>query len=249
MPHKILTVDDSRTIRMIVKKALTPYEVEVLEAENGMDGLELAIKEKPDLIILDITMPVMTGVEMLHKLKAVDALKNIPVIMLTAESGKDNVMQIVKMGVKDYMVKPFRGEQLVDRVGTVLTLEEKLIKPSESEESSEIGFFRAKGDVVILTLPEKITRNVGMQIESALKEKSAQMNVAGTRKMILDIGRVKDFGMTTIQLIISIINSGIRTKLQMRMTASDTQKEAMKGFHETTSISTWPSIEQAIADF
>ena len=125
MAYKILTVDDSKTIRMIVKKAFSQYNCDLYEAENGVEGLALANKEMPDLIILDITMPVMTGIEMLEKLKAEKELKDIPVIMLTAESGKENVMKIVKMGVKDYIVKPFKGEQLVDRAKGVLKLAPK----------------------------------------------------------------------------------------------------------------------------
>jgi len=122
MAYKILTVDDSKTIRMIVKKAFKPYNCELFEGENGVEGLAIAAKEQPDLIILDITMPVMTGIEMLGKLKAENDLKDIPVIMLTAESGKENVMQIVKMGVKDYIVKPFKGEQLIERAKNILKL-------------------------------------------------------------------------------------------------------------------------------
>ena len=120
--YKILTVDDSKTIRMIVKKAFKPYNCELFEGENGVEGLAIAAKEQPDLIILDITMPVMTGIEMLGKLKAESTMKDIPVIMLTAESGKENVMQIVKMGVKDYIVKPFKGEQLIERAKNILKL-------------------------------------------------------------------------------------------------------------------------------
>jgi DNA-binding response OmpR family regulator len=122
MAYKILTVDDSKTIRMIVKKAFKPYNCELYEGENGVEGLAIAAKEMPDLIVLDITMPVMTGIEMLGKLKAESDLKDIPVIMLTAESGKENVMQIVKMGVKDYIVKPFKGEQLIERAKNILKL-------------------------------------------------------------------------------------------------------------------------------
>ncbi len=125
MAYKILTVDDSKTIRMIVKKAFKSYNCELFEGENGVEGLAIAAKEKPDLIILDITMPVMTGIEMLEKLKAEDELKNIPVIMLTAESGKENVMQIVKMGVKDYIVKPFKGEQLIERAKNIIKIRPK----------------------------------------------------------------------------------------------------------------------------
>jgi DNA-binding response OmpR family regulator len=125
MGYKILTVDDSKTIRMIVKKAFASYNCTMFEGENGVEGLAIAAKEKPDLIILDITMPVMTGTEMLEKLKTEKELKDIPVIMLTAESGKDNVMKIVKMGVKDYMVKPFKGEQLIERAKGIIKLKPK----------------------------------------------------------------------------------------------------------------------------
>ncbi len=125
MAYKILTVDDSKTIRMIVKKAFKSYDCELFEGENGVEGLAIANKEKPDLIILDITMPVMTGIEMLEKLKKEPELKEIPVIMLTAESGKENVMKIVKMGVKDYMVKPFKGDQLIERAQSILKLRAK----------------------------------------------------------------------------------------------------------------------------
>jgi DNA-binding response OmpR family regulator len=110
---------------MIVKKAFSPFNCEMFEGENGVEGLAIANKEKPDLIILDITMPVMTGIEMLEKLKTERDLKEIPVIMLTAESGKDNVMKIVKMGVRDYMVKPFKGDQLIERAKTILKLAPK----------------------------------------------------------------------------------------------------------------------------
>jgi DNA-binding response OmpR family regulator len=127
MAYKILTVDDSKTIRMIVKKAFSPYNCDLFEGENGVEGLAIANKEKPDLIILDITMPVMTGIEMLEKLKSEKDLKDIPVIMLTAESGKENVMKIVKMGVRDYVVKPFKGDQLIERAKSILKLKPKVV--------------------------------------------------------------------------------------------------------------------------
>jgi two-component system cell cycle response regulator len=125
MATKILSVDDSRTIRLIVGKAFRPYDVTILEASNGEEGLGVAAREKPDLIILDVTMPVMDGVTMLGKLKEDPALKAIPVIMLTAESGRENVLQIARLGVRDYLVKPFREEQLIEKVGRCVTLEKR----------------------------------------------------------------------------------------------------------------------------
>ena len=137
MALKVLTVDDSKTIRMIVKKAFKPYDCELFEAENGVEGLATAAKEKPGLIVLDITMPVMNGIEMLEKLKSEPDLKEIPVIMLTAESGRDVIMNIVKMGAKDYIVKPFKGEQLIERVKHLLDLKPRTDKPTADTGSSK----------------------------------------------------------------------------------------------------------------
>lgn len=125
MPVKILSVDDSKTIRMIVKRTFNPYDAVVLEASNGEEGLAAATAEKPDLIILDITMPVMDGVTMLTKLKESAELKSIPVIMLTAESGRENVAYIAKLGVRDYLVKPFQDAQLIEKVQRVIALQSK----------------------------------------------------------------------------------------------------------------------------
>jgi len=125
MPVKILSVDDSKTIRMIVKRTFARFDAIVLEACNGEEGLTSAAAEKPDLIVLDITMPVMDGVTMLTNLKENAALKHIPVIMLTAESGRENVAYIAKLGVRDYLVKPFQDVQLIEKVQRVIPLQPK----------------------------------------------------------------------------------------------------------------------------
>ena len=122
---KILSVDDSRTIRLIVARAFKSYNCVVCEASNGEEGLAAAAREKPDLIILDVTMPVMDGVTMLTKLKGDPELKTIPVIMLTAESGRDNVLHIARLGVRDYLVKPFKEEQLIEKAGRIVPLVKK----------------------------------------------------------------------------------------------------------------------------
>ena len=122
MGRKILTVDDSKTIRLIVAKAFKPFDCEVLEGSNGVEGLAVATREKPDIIILDFTMPIMDGFEMLSKLKAEPDLKSIPVIMLTAEASREQVLKIAKLGVRDYLIKPFKEEMIVERVSRVIDL-------------------------------------------------------------------------------------------------------------------------------
>lgn len=249
MCTKILTVDDSRTIRMIVKKAFEPYNCELFEAENGEEGLAAADEIRPDLIVLDITMPVMNGIEMLTRLKASDELKDTPVIMLSAESGKDHVMQIVKMGVKDYIVKPFRGEQLIDRASKVI----ELVKDGEAAATRKAvqpdDFIVDEGDMVILTFPTKITRSVGAQVDSAIKRKMKEMIASEAHRMIIDLSQVEDVNMVAIQVLIALANNCIRNKISARIVAGDAQAEALKGFQETSQYPTQPSIEHARAAF
>ncbi len=125
MSAKILSVDDSKTIRTIVTRTLKKYDCTVCEAANGEEGLAVAASEKPDVIILDITMPVMDGITMLSKLRDDPALKGIPVVMLTAESSRENIAQIARLGVRDYLVKPFKDEQLIEKIGRIVPLAEK----------------------------------------------------------------------------------------------------------------------------
>jgi two-component system cell cycle response regulator len=122
MNNKILTVDDSRTIRLIIQRAFRGHECVIIEAGNGEEGLVAAARELPALIILDITMPVMDGVTMLTKLKQSPELKEIPVIMLTAESSQETVERLKKLGVSDYLAKPFRDGQLLEKVDRIIQL-------------------------------------------------------------------------------------------------------------------------------
>lgn len=133
MSIKILTVDDSKTIRMIVAKELKPYDCTVLEAEDGAAALAIAKRDKPDLILLDYTMPVMDGFQTLARLRADAELKTTRVIMLTAEAGRDTVLKIASLGVRDYLIKPFKGEMLVERVLKVIPIKLKSEAPAQPE--------------------------------------------------------------------------------------------------------------------
>jgi DNA-binding response OmpR family regulator len=248
MTLKVLAVDDSKTIRKIVSKAFSAYDCEVLEAENGIEGLSTASREKPDLIVLDITMPVMNGVEMLGKLKGQPELKDIPVIMLTAESGKDNVMQIVKMGVRDYMVKPFKGEQLIERVMKILTLQPKT-EAAASPESVSSPYFSIADDIQIITLPEKSDRATLMEIEGDFNQSLKAMAGAGLGKLILDSRKVKEINMLVIKFVLSVVQNCQKSKIHLRIVGSPALGSELKGFQETSGFSVNSSVEEAKATF
>ena len=121
--HKLLTIDDSKTIRMILQRTFKGFDCTLIEAANGEEGLKAAAEQQPDLIILDITMPHMDGIQMLTQLRARgDAT---PVIMLTAEAGADSVKQASHLGISDYIAKPFQGDALVAKVQKILPLVQK----------------------------------------------------------------------------------------------------------------------------
>jgi two-component system, chemotaxis family, chemotaxis protein CheY len=113
MGAKILTVDDSRMVRVIVSKTFAPLGYEILEASNGAQALITAQEQLPDLIFLDITMGDMSGLAVLEQLRATPELANTPVIMLTAESGHATLERADKLKVSGYVSKPFKGEQLL----------------------------------------------------------------------------------------------------------------------------------------
>ena len=122
MTPTILSVDDSKTIRLVLARLFRPFACEVCEAANGAEGLAVAAQKKPDLIILDHNMPVMDGVTMLRRLREDAALKRTPVIMLTAESGCENIATVARLGVRDYLTKPFREDQLLAKAGRIIPL-------------------------------------------------------------------------------------------------------------------------------
>jgi CheY-like chemotaxis protein len=123
MSYKILTVDDSRMVRLIVTKTFQPYGCEIFEASTGADGLATAATVLPDLIFLDITMADMSGLVVLEKLRQDESLQATPVIMLTAESGNNSVERADRLNVVGYVAKPFKGEQLLSVAGEVLNLQ------------------------------------------------------------------------------------------------------------------------------
>jgi len=247
MTLKVLSIDDSKTIRMIVKKAFKAFDCEVFEAENGLEGLTLAGKVLPDLIVLDITMPVMTGVEMLEKLKADPALRSIPVIMLTAESGKDNVLNIVKMGVQNYIVKPFKGEQLIERAQTVIKLETK-VEEGPTEDASA-RYFSLEGNVQVLTLPAKIIRPVVVEVENLLKIKVEEMKKGGLNRCILNLTGVAETNVSLIKLIITILETCQRSSIHIRVVGTATLSTELKSFQETSEIPIRMTIEDAMGSF
>ncbi len=117
---RILVVDDESDIVSTVQYRLKFCDFEVITANNGKEGLEKAADEKPDLILLDINMPIMDGHEMLERLKSRPDLKDIPVIMLTAYSDTKDIAKAADIGIADYVTKPFDFTELMEKISNTL---------------------------------------------------------------------------------------------------------------------------------
>ena len=117
---KILTVDDFSTMRRIIRNMLRQLGyTNIVEAEDGAEALSLLQREKVDFVISDWNMPNMSGLELLKAIRADEHLKPLPVLLVTAEALKENVVEAVKAGVNNYVVKPFTAEKLKEKIDAI----------------------------------------------------------------------------------------------------------------------------------
>ena len=116
---KIMLVDDSRTIRNIQKNVLSQLGYnDTMEAADGVEALKLIGETKPDLVLIDWNMPNMDGITLVHKIRETD--KTLPLMMCTTEAEKARVLEAIKAGVNNYVVKPFTAETLAEKINTTM---------------------------------------------------------------------------------------------------------------------------------
>lgn len=121
MPQKILVIEDDRSVQSLITYKLKNSGFEVLTASNGAEGLDVLSKNTVDLILADLMMPVMSGKEFLVAVKKNDATKDIPVVILTAKTLENEVIEGLALGADDYIKKPFSPAELLARVRNVLS--------------------------------------------------------------------------------------------------------------------------------
>ncbi len=117
---KILLVDDSSTVLLMERMILSKNEYDVVTARDGQEGVEKALAEKPDLILMDVVMPRMDGFEACRKLRERDDTKAIPVIMVTTRGELASVETGYASGCNDYVTKPINGLELLAKVKSCL---------------------------------------------------------------------------------------------------------------------------------
>ncbi|MEI3117802.1 MAG: response regulator [Parabacteroides johnsonii] len=122
---KLLVIDDSDQIRWFLKHVFNK-EYQILEARNGQDGIDVALKEEPDLILCDVMMPVKDGYETCREIKSDPKMAQTPVVMLTAKVGSEDVITGIEAGADDYITKPFDVEILRSKINSLMKKREDM---------------------------------------------------------------------------------------------------------------------------
>lgn len=120
MAGTVLVAEDQEHIRALIEYKLKNSGYTVVSVSDGNAALSRTREIKPDIILLDVMMPLMTGFEVLSALKKDEELKSIPVLLVTAQSKEDEILKGLSMGADDYITKPFSPNELAARVKTVL---------------------------------------------------------------------------------------------------------------------------------
>lgn len=148
MKNKIAVIEDDRDISELIAYNLQQEGYKVIRSLDGSEGLFLIQKENPDLILLDLMLPGMDGLEICQTLRATDATRDIPIIMVTAKGDESDIVVGLKMGADDYICKPFSIKVLLARIKAVL----RRGKPARHSPASLRNF----GDLVIDLVKYKI---------------------------------------------------------------------------------------------
>jgi CheY-like chemotaxis protein len=212
MPKKvtILVVDDSDLIRYSLKGFFSEYDIEVVSCMDGLEGIQKALENLPALIFLDLMMPNFDGVKMLQVIKIIDALKNIPVVVISGNTNKPNVLAALEAGADRVIPKPLQKEIILKNVSEILG--EDFLKESQKvnvaeEENKEI--LNKLCSIFLDHYPVK-KRQLDKAIET--KDRGSLFNV---------IHELKGAGGTIGYPIISIMCSDIEKAIDMPLSDWD----------------------------
>ena len=182
MPKKILIVEDEANIRELLRLYLEREGYTVLEAENGVEGIKKWKSDKPDMLLLDVMMPVMDGWEVCREIRAES---DVPIIMLTAKGETFDKISGLEMGADDYVTKPFEVKELMARIHAVMRRSEPEAAPHAAEK-------RLVFDKLVIDLDSYELIVDGKRVEAPPKEMELLYHLASspnrvfTRNQLLD---------------------------------------------------------------
>ena len=206
--EKILVIEDEHDIRELISYNLESEGYDILKAAAGNEGFESARKNTPNLILLDIMLPDIDGLEVCRKLKREETTKDIPIIMLTAKSEDSDVISGLELGAEDYITKPFSPRVLIARLRAVLRRNiESDDKDSLIIQVHEIQIDVKKHEVIV----DGETINLSATEFAILSHLASNPGWVFSRNQIIDAVRGQNYPVTERSVDVQIL--GIRKKL------------------------------------
>jgi two-component system phosphate regulon response regulator PhoB len=205
----ILIIEDEEDIRELVRYNLKREKFEVSEAESGEEGLKVAARGRPDLILLDLMLPGKDGMQICRELKQSEETRAIPVIMMTARGEESDVVAGLELGAEDYVVKPFSPKVLVARVKAVLRRKSSAPAPSEEDVLTiqDLRIHPGRHEVTVKGTPLSLTASEF----GILHFLARRPGWVFTRYQIVDAVHGEDYPVTERSVDVQIV--GLRKKL------------------------------------
>ncbi|AQQ70162.1 Phosphate regulon transcriptional regulatory protein PhoB [Limihaloglobus sulfuriphilus] len=231
---RILTVEDEPDVLELLSYNLEQADYEVIPAVNGLEAIEKAVSELPDLILLDLMLPVLDGFEVCKVVRARPETKDTRIIMLTARSQEEDIVKGLELGADDYITKPFSPKVLLARISSVLRRSSR-DKPQVQTQNENL---LTSGRIAIDTLRHKVT-SCGETVEltsSEFKLLKFLMTHPGwvfTRYQIVDAVHGEDYPVTDRSVDVMIV--GLRKKLGDEGEAIETVRGVGYRFRESLS--------------
>ena len=208
--YKILIVDDVMSNVLLLKVLLTNEKFQIATASNGRQALDQVIKEKPDLVLLDVMMPDVDGFTVAQRIRKNDETKDIPILMLTALSQINDKVNGFNIGVDDYLVKPFEMEELQVRVRALLKRTRQIPESASTRELLTLGDITLLPELYSVKIGEKQAKLTPIEFEIFNLLFQNHGNMVSSAQLLKDIwGYSPDDDIETIRVHIRHLRSKI----------------------------------------
>ncbi len=212
----ILIVDDEEDIIELIKYNLKNEGYSILKAQTGEQAIKIANRSLPDLIVLDLMLPGIDGLEVTKYLKNDEQTNDIPIVMLTAKGEESDIVAGLELGANDYISKPFSPKVLIARIRAILRRRKKISSNSQIKKEGDLIIDRTRYEVTIDGIKVNLTLSE-FELLSLLADKKG---CVFTRGQIVDAIRGENFAVT--QRSIDVIIVGLRKKLKNYASAIET---------------------------
>lgn len=229
MPRQVVIVEDSEPLRGLHVALLRRWGCRVFEAGDGRSGLALIRERRPDLVLLDIMMPGLSGHEVLQALRndPDPALRETPVIMTTALASRDMVAAIGALGVSGYLVKPITRDRFDREVGRVLG--ERAATDAPAPPAIAVDTF---GGVPVVVLPSPTPATLAV-LGDAVARTLTSLAEAGHARVILDFQAIRTLAPGVAHLVAEVLSAAHARRFRITVVADDTVTSTLNAIAET----------------